>query len=77
MWDTTEVYRASVRHKAPWMESGEMTSFYGPYEGPAGKSHAKRRIRDQHGSVIEGKVQRLACVHDGNGPDLQWVDVDE
>lgn len=78
--DTTEVYRAVVRYHASWKQSGEGTDIYGPYDGSAGKGQAKRRIGDQfHPSVIiEAKVQKLEAVDwgFGQGPKLEWVDVD-
>lgn len=81
MWDTTEIYRSFVRYEAPWTKSGESVSFYGPYEGPQGKGQAKRRIKDQHGNVIEGKVQKLDIkvtdYLDEIGFHLEWVDVNE
>jgi len=76
--DTTEIYRAVIRHAYAFEE---FTSIYGPYDGPVGKSQAKRRIKDQHGNAtIEGKVQKLEAVIDAIGigiASLEWVDVDD
>ena len=72
MYDTTEVYRAEVRY-------ANVTCYYGPYEGPAGKGQAKRRTRDQaRPGLIESKVQKLDVVWDDiRDAYLGWVDVDD
>jgi hypothetical protein len=77
MWDTTEIYRAVVRHWCVWSKTDERVSHYGPYEGPSGRGQAKRRLKDQHEDVIEGKVQKLVAVYRVNEPPtLEWVDID-
>lgn len=78
MHDTTEIYRAVV--KWHWRsDNRERLDFHGPYAGPSGKGQARRRLSDQYNPslVIEGKVQKLTCRHDGSGSELQWVDVDD
>jgi hypothetical protein len=80
MRDTTEVYRAVVRYHASWKQSGESTDIYGPYDGPAGRGQAKRRISDQFAKsvIIEAKVQKLGIVSGvWEDPKLEWVDVDD